>query len=188
MVLRVLQITALLLFSTTAIAQGIRAQLGDESARFMYVTEAWGQQYGRLELEGGLMFTEKDDYLVNLGLQVRNENVDAPLVIAVGGRAYYISIDVPAKDVFAIALGGDILFLPEALNGIGFGAYFWGAPTVVSFADSEGLIEYGVTLNYQITPQANIFVGYQKIEVEIENVSPDVEIDKGAFFGINLQF
>ena len=43
-----------LIVSTNAVAQGIRAVLGDDSVRFIYITEAWGQEIGSLDVEAGV--------------------------------------------------------------------------------------------------------------------------------------
>jgi len=40
--------------------QGIRAVLGEDSLRFSYVTEAWGQEIGSLDVEVGVLATNTD--------------------------------------------------------------------------------------------------------------------------------
>ena len=58
---------------------------------------------------------------------------------------------------------------------------------MVAFADAEGLTEFGVYANFQVTPQARMAIGYKEISVDIENQG-DYEIDKGAYFGLNISF
>lgn len=182
---RVIVLAAALLMSNAASSEELDIQLGSDTARFMYLTEAFGQDFGRLELEAGLLYTEDEGSLVNVGLLVRGESVSVPMIISVGARAYIAKFD--SNDVVAIAIGGDLLFSPETWGGLGAGVYYYTAPGVVSFADSEGLTEYGIYVNFQITPQAKLAVGYQNIEVSVEN-GGDITIDDGAYFALNLSF
>lgn len=179
----ILLVTALL--SSAAFAEEINIQLSDETARFMYLTEAFGQDFGRLELEAGFLYNQDGDSLVNAGLLVRGESVSVPLIVSIGARAYYA--DLSAYTVAALAIGGDLLLSPESWGGLGAGLFYYSAPGVVSFADADGLTEYGVYVNFQITPQARIALGYQRIDASIVNAAT-VIVDKGAYFGLNLSF
>lgn len=183
--LRIIIMSIALLMSNAASAEDINIQLGSDSARFMYITEAFGQNFGRLELEAGFLYHENGDGLANVGILVRGESVSVPMIVSIGARAYYA--DLSPYTVGAIAIGGDLLLVPDSWGGLGLGAYFYAAPGVVAFADAEDLREYGVYLNYQITPQARIAIGYQQIDVSITN-GPDVTFDKGAYFGLNINF
>lgn len=174
-----------LLMSNTASSEEINIQLGSDTARFMYITEAFGQDFGRLELEAGFLYHQNGDSLLNLGLLVRGESVSVPMIVSVGARAYYA--ELASYQIAAIAIGGDFLLVPEAWSGLGMGFFYYTAPGVVAFSDAEDLTEYGAYLNYQITPQANIAVGYQRIKVSINNAA-DATFDKGAYFALNLSF
>lgn len=182
---RIILLAITLLMSSSVYSEEFTIQLGSESARFMYITEAFGQDFGRLEMEAGFLYNENNNKLVNVGLLVRGESVSVPLIVSIGARAYYA--DLSPYTAGAIAIGGDLLLGPESWGGLGLGAYFYTAPGVVAFADAEDLTEYGAYLNYQITPQANIAFGYQRIDVSITNL-PDVTFDKGAYFALNLSF
>ena len=175
--------------SNAASAAEINVQLGSDTARFMYLTEAFGQDFGRLELEAGFLYHENNDTLFNVGLLVRGESVSVPLIVSIGGRVYYsnISTNTGTYNVAAIAIGGDLLLTPESWGGFGIGGFFYTAPGVVSFADAEGLTEYGVYANFQITPQARMAIGYKEITAEIDS-QPDYEFDKAAYFGLNISF
>ena len=182
---RIILLLSALLMSGTASSEEINIQLSDDTARFMYLTEAFGQDFGRLELEAGFLYNENDDTLVNLGLLVRGESVSVPLIVAIGARAYYA--DLANYNVSAVAIGGDLLFSPETWGGFGLGLFYYAAPSVVSFGDADGLTEYGAYVNFQITPQARVAMGYQRIDAEIVNAAT-VIIDKGSYFGINISF
>ena len=182
---RVIVLATALLMSNAASSEELNIQLGSDTARFMYLTEAFGQDFGRLELEAGFLYSENEGTLANVGLLVRGESVSVPLIISVGARGYFAQLD--SNDVAAIAIGGDLLFSPESWGGLGGGVYYYTAPGVVSFADSEGLTEYGIYANFQITPQAKLAVGFQNINVSVKN-GADIVIDDGAYFSLNLSF
>ena len=185
MYLRVIVLAAALLMSNAASSEELNIQVGSDTARFMYLTEAFGQDFGRLELEAGLLYNEKDGSLVNVGLLVRGESVSFPMIISVGARGYFAKLN--SNTVAAVAIGGDLLFSPESWGGLGGGVYYYTAPGVLSFSDSEGLTEYGIYANFQITPQAKLAVGYQKIDFSVNN-GADITFDSGAYFAINLSF
>lgn len=182
---RILLLVAALFMGNAANAQDVNIQLASDTARFTYITEAFGQNFGRLELETGFLYHEDGDKMLNIGLLVRGESVSVPLIVSMGARAYYA--DLGPSTAAALAIGGDLLLSPESWGGLGFGAFYFIAPDVVSFSDATDFREYGAYVNFQITPQASIAGGYKKIETTIVNVG-DVEIDDGAYFSLNLNF
>ena len=175
----------LILFSSIANAQSINAQLSGDSARFDYSSDVLGEALGRLELNAGILYNENDDYAVSAGLQVRGENLDAPLLVSLGARAYYGEVRIYTATV--IALGGDVVFAPISIPGFEIGAHFYIAPEPVAFSDSIGLLDYGIRVGYQVIPLSTVYLGYQKFEIEIQNVG-DVLLDDGIVFGLNIQF
>lgn len=191
MLKRVFHISLLALVSNTASAEAIKAYLGSEVARFSYATEAFGQQFGRLETEFGFLYTDRDepvrddDFLAHLGLQVRGESLDFPLIVSIGGRLYYG--EASRYDISGLAIGGDMLLLPESWGGFGLGAFFYHAPSVVAFQDAEKFTEWGVFASFQVTPQASIKAGIQNIEVDIDG-GGTAEIDDSGFFGVEIRF
>ena len=190
--LRLVQGLLFYVVSVTASAEGIVAILGGDSARFFYSTQMWGQQSGPVELETGVLFNEDDNYLVNLGMMLRNDNLDSPLIVSLGGRGYFASVNDPVTTkkhkAVALALGVDVLFVPDNMGGLGMGFHYFYAPDILAGGDSEGLTELGLKLDYQLTPQANLFVGYQTIWVDIKDKNDDIDIDKGFFLGFGLRY
>lgn len=185
MYLRFILLVIAFSLSSTAFSEDLEIQLGNKSARFMYITEAFGQEFGRLEMEAGVLYNENSDYLANLGLLVRGESVSVPMIVSLGARAYVAKLDI--YNVAAIAIGGDLLFNPESWGGAGLGVYYYTAPGVVAFRDAKDLTEYGIYFNYQVTQQASVALGYRVIDVEIIDVGK-VEMDKGGYFGLNINF
>lgn len=179
--LRIVLLVTTLFMNSAASAEEINIQLGNDSARFMYLTEVFSGS----EMEMGFLYNNNNDFLINVGLLVRGESVSMPLIVSVGARAYFA--DLGPYTVSAMAIGGDLLLSPESWGGLGIGAYYYIAPDIVSFADADGLTEYSAYLSFQITPQARVMAGYQKIDVSIENVA-DITLDEGAYIALNLSF
>jgi len=68
---RIILLATALLMNSVASAEEINIQFGSDTARFMYLTEAFGQDFGRLELEAGYLYNQNGNSLVNLGLLIR---------------------------------------------------------------------------------------------------------------------
>ncbi|MEJ2360893.1 MAG: YfaZ family outer membrane protein [Gammaproteobacteria bacterium] len=189
-----LLIAAMLLFCVhSAFADMLNVQLSNHTGRFVYSTESFGGQYGPIDMEGGLFFNQDNDKILHFGLMVRNDTMDAPLVISVGARAYYGDVGHKAGQIrtkfAAIAVGGELLVIPDNLGGFGFGAFYYLAPSVVTYMDANRFNEYGVRLNYEVTRQADISLGYRKISVDLNNNNVGKQtVDSSVYFGIGLRF
>ena len=145
----------------------------------------------KVDLETSLFFDQDNDKMADVGLMVRNDTLDNPLIISVGTRAYYGDVgngDGQTHATFAaIAVGGELLFIPGNLGGLGLGVYYFVAPNVVTFMDADNFSEYGIRLNYAITKQADVSLGYQKMKVNLTD-GTTLDIDSSIFFGIGLRF
>lgn len=170
--------------SGPVLAQSLEVGLSDDTARVRYSTSMWGQQYGRLELDTGLLYTA-DHYLIgHAGLLVYNDSWDSPLELGVGGRVYFADAD----DTYGgLALGGRFRFGPQSWRGLGIGGHFFYAPEIVSFGDAENLTDFGLRVDYELMPQARLFVAYQKLEAEHE-LGGDVEIEDSTTFGVEIRW
>ena len=189
--LKYLIATILLLFAHSAFADMFNIQLSNDSGRFTYATEVFGGQYGPVDLETSLYFNQDNDKMADVGLMVRNDTLDNPLVISIGSRVYYGDVgngEGQTHATFAaIAIGGELLFIPGNLGGLGLGVYYFIAPSVVTFMDADNFSEYGIRMTYGITKQADVAVGYQKIKTNL-NDGTTLDIDSSVFFGITLRF
>ena len=61
------------------------------------------------------------------------------------------------------------------------------APEVVSLADFEGVREYRIALELEVTPSARAYVGYRKLEFELDN-NIDIVTDDKAHAGVRFSF
>lgn len=181
----------LALYSPVAMAGSFSIQFSDETGRLSYATEMVTTQSGPVDLEFGALFNEDDDYMATVGVLIRNDTLNAPVVFTLGTRYYYADIgNAPGQNdttASALTIGGELLFIPEALGGFGIGVYYFGAPSVVAFGDTDSFKEYGAFIDYLITPNSSVFVGHQTIEADMEN-GAEYEIDDSAYVGFSIRF
>ncbi len=104
-----------------------------------------------------------------------------------GARLYYGNAADSSVGGFGIGAGMEMM--PESWNGFGFSLYGYFVPSVVSFADADGLTELGATANFQVTEQAMVQLGYQRIAVDVAaNNIGNHTIDDGFYLGLNILF
>ena len=186
MLKRLTVFVALSMAVLSARADYLDAQVWSDYFRIMYGNDSIGQNAGRLELGVGYLYSKQNttsDYLLNFDVGVRGESLDAPVIVAVGGRVYYGK----ANDRTVGGLGIGALYFPQNWNGFGFGGHLYWVPEILSFSDSEGMLEYGVSANYQINSQAQVKLGWQSIDVDLENRG-NYNISDGPYLGINITF
>ncbi len=175
----------LILLPAPARAQTLDIAVSSDAARLQYGSDVLGGSLGRLEGTGGLLYNGDDDFLFNLGLQVRGENLDAPVLAALGLRLYVG--DAGNDSVTGLALGGELTFSPDAAPGLELGAYLYFAPDPLAFSDISGLIDWGVRVGYQIIPLSTLYVGYQRVAVDLER-GGEYELDDSVVVGLRLAF
>ncbi|MDH5785640.1 MAG: YfaZ family protein [Chromatiales bacterium] len=166
--MRFISVVALLcaVGSTSVLADSIDINLHDKAIRGTYVTNISGTQ--GLSAEMGILHVEptknNSESLLHLGLLVTGENwsKSGTLDIAMGARVVYASPD--PLELMAIAFGGRVRFSPVPRLGIGGHIYY--APDITSYLDSEEYREAGVRLDYQVLPQAFLYVGYRDVEAD----------------------
>ena len=193
----VLAILAFFLYTGIAHAeaesQALDIRLGNNSARFIYATEVFGGSFGATNLDLGLFFNEHDDYLLHVGMFIASESLENPFTISLGFRGYYADAgnnpdpSIPQTDVAALAIGGDLVFTPKNFGGFGFAVNYYLAPSVLSFMDADRFVEYGARMEFSITEQTKLLLGYRNIEVDRTD-GVNVEIDSSFIFGIGLRF
>ena len=172
-------------------SQALDVRLGDNSARFMYSSEVLGGSFGPASLEFGVFFNEHNDTLLHAGMFIASESLENPFSISLGLRGYYADAgngpNQVQTDVGALAIGGELVFVPKNFGGFGFAATYYIAPSVLAFMDADRLVEYGARLEFSITEQTKLILGYRNIEADREDGS-NIEIDSGFIFGIGLRF
>ncbi len=182
--MRALAAIVLAVSAGTATADSFDLNLHDDALRLTYSTGMNGMR--GLSVDGGILYQEDTANLYHVGLSVSGENWSKAGVfdISIGGRAIYSSPE-HVGDAAAVGLGGRVRFSPA--HRVGIGGHLYYAPNILSFADSERYVEMGVRLDYQLLPQAFVYVGWRSVEIRFENHG-DVELDESGHVGMKLLF
>lgn len=126
-------------------------------------------ELGRTLLQARALYNDREETtLGSLGLEFAGEPGNLPgLEVGVEATGYTGRAD-RGLDSTNLALGVRAAYAPPALGGIGVAGRVAFAPEVLSFADSEGLLETSGGISYAITPKARVLVEYQNIRSEFE--------------------
>ena len=172
---------------TPLMADSIDVNLHDEAIRATYTMQL--QNTRGLSGEAGVLYVEdrrdNSETLAHVGLLVTGENwsKSGTFDIALGGRLVYAS---PADlDLLALAFGGRLRFSP--LPRLGVGGHFYYAPGITSMMDSEEYREVGLRLDYQVLPQAFVYLGHRSVNVDFGGPS-EWELDDEVHVGFKMTF
>lgn len=187
MFLRRFLLISLLAASNSALADTIDINLRDSSAQLQYSVSMGRDTLGKSELHGGVLFSDKDNFLVDFGLLVQDEvNSEAPIVSAgfgikaLGGRAQ-------ASDVAAIAVGALVGVKPFSDPRLNLVGEVYMSPKILSYSEAIRYIDTSARIEFEIIPQAVAYVGYRSTRFELLNKSL-AKIDDGPHVGLRMMF
>lgn len=193
MLRKALIIITLLFPVTNASAGALDFRVGGDVAELTFLTQTASFGYGGADIGFGGLINEFNDVIANASILVSGSSAGdvKGLHFGVGAKAYAGMLDGPNNslniDGGAIAIGGRIRYLfpgsaPLAVLGE---AYY--APEVTNIADFDGLIEFRIALELEVTPSARAYIGYRKLEVTF-NDNVDYEVDDEAHVGVRFEF
>jgi hypothetical protein len=92
------------------------------------------------------------------------------------------------QDVSGIAVGGAGTWTPPSWKGAFVGARAFFAPSVMSFGDTDRILEWAIIGGYAITTKIRVFVEYTELTVDLED-GGDVDVrDDDVTGGIGVRF
>jgi len=178
----------LLLLSPVILAQALDINLSDDTAQFRYITPVGFQNsFGGTELDLGFLYTTTEDVMGIVGFQAIDEAGSASPGLRVGVGVKGFAGQVNENDVYAVTLGAQARFAPPMFSRFGIFGDVHFAPDVVTFGDTERLLYINTRLEYQVLPQATVYLGYRKIRANISS-GGHVSIDNGGHAGIQFSF
>ena len=176
---------------SNASAAGIDFRLGSKTAELLYLTEAATFGYGGADIGFGLFFNEADDLFVSGSVLVSGSSAGdvRALHFGVGAKAYLGSIDVQPENLEggALAIGGQARYVFPASTPLAILGEVFIAPSVTSASDFDGITEYRLALELEVTPSARAYVGYRQLKVEIES-GAKLKLDDRAHIGVRFSF
>ena len=190
---------AALLPASNVLSAGLDLKLSSETAEVTFLTQNATFGYGGADIGIGLFINENDDFLVNGSIVVSGSGTGdvRALHFGVGGKAYAGRLDfsstVPGASSQdnpsggAIAVGGHLRYVFPSSTPIAILAEGFWAPSVTSFSDFDGLIEYRFALELEVTPSARAYIGYRVLEVELDT-GFKYKLDDNAHIGVRFAF
>ena len=186
-------ITLLLIPFKSVFAGAVDFRVGTEMAELSFLTQTSSFGYGGADIGFGALINEDNDFVANASILVSGSSSGdvKALHFGVGAKAYAGFLDGPTGDLNidggAIAIGGGLRYVFSSSMPIAILGEAFFAPQVISIAEFDGLLEYRIALELEITPSARAYIGYRKLEVTFdENV--DYDVDDAAHIGVRFEF
>ena len=139
----------------------------------------------------GMLFGDAGAEGLNAGIGLKLAYVDPEV------RDFLVCITTPCPEIkydggAGLALGGKVTYVPAQYNRVNARAYLWFAPDVLTFADMTKYQEIGADVGFNITRNADVFVGYRNVKGEFKGNeffgAATATIDTGMHFGIRGKF
>lgn len=193
MLRKVLFISMLLMPAKAVLAGAVDFRLGGNMAELSYLSQVSSFGYGGADIGFGALVNEDDDLVGSGYVLVSGSNTGdvRGLHFGVGAKGYAGTLDGPHgnlnADGGAIAIGGRLRYvfsssMPMAVLGEAFYA-----PDITSISDFDGLQEYRLAAELEVTPSARAYIGYRKLEVSLDN-NFDYKVDDDWHIGVRFEF
>ncbi|MEX0431619.1 YfaZ family outer membrane protein [Spiribacter insolitus] len=152
----------------------------------------YSKALARDDLEAGaaLMHHDSGGNIVEADLHLvdRPEPGRNTLVLGIGGKIPYINDDHRSADGAALAIGGKLRWTLPDYNRAGVAGAAYYAPSATSVHDIDGYREYSVRGEFRILEDADIYLGYRRIELSYDGSGGDRNFDDGVYAGFNVDF
>jgi hypothetical protein len=183
---------SLLIASTTVMADSIDITLRDTSAQFQYRTSMGRDALGKTEFHVGALYVNKHNMMSDFGLLVKDELGGNAPGFSVGVGLKGLAAQVTGKNlvennVSALALGGLVRYSPPEAHRLGIVGQVYFSPNIVTFGNADRYVESGVRIEFEVIPQAVVYLGYRRIGFGIK-AQPYAILDEGANLGVRISF
>jgi hypothetical protein len=172
-------------------ASAIDFRLGSRTAEFGFLTESSTFGYGGADMGIGVFIDENDNFMVNGSILVSGSSDGdvRALQLGVGIKVYAGVLDTPNDDSGAgLGLGGQLRYVFPSNTPVAILFEGWVVPEVVSMSDFDGILEYRIAIELEVTPSARGYVGFRHLEVEVDGFANDLELDDRAHVGVKFSF
>jgi hypothetical protein len=175
--------------STGVAAQTLDVSLCDNSALFDYsASTASHRGLGNTAADVGIYFTNTDDIMARLGLQVVDGTGTGSPGLEAGVGAKFFALRADAKeDIFALTLGGQLTYSPKSASRVVLLGQAYFAPDIVTFGDGKQFIFATARIGYLVMQQAEVYFGYRLVQTTLS--SRDIlGIESGPNIGLQVTF
>lgn len=190
MLKKLVGILCLTLFSVQSYATGVDLKLADKAAEVLLLTESSTFGYGGADVGMGFFFNEADDLMFSALMMVSGNSAsnERALQFGVGLKALLIRLDAANEEAGAVGLSAQVRYVIPSENPVAFLIEVVFAPKITTFAEAEKYAEYGFAVELEVTPSARAYLGYRKIEVDLDTINTTIELDDAVHLGVRLEF
>jgi len=177
-------------YSSASNANGIDLRLSSDAAELTFLSESSTFGYGGADIGFGVFFDDNDNLILNGNIIVSGSGLgNLPgLNFGVGIKAYAGTIDIiPSQTGGAVAIGVTGRYVIPGVVPMAVMVEAYVAPSVSSLADFDGVSEFRVGLEVEVTPSARAYVGYRDFEVDT-NIKSGLKVDDAIHFGVRFSY
>ncbi len=189
MVLRGILAVFLLASSALVSADAIDINLRDTAAQLQYKAAMGGSNLGKSEFHAGFVYSQPNNAMADIGVLVKDDiGGNAPGVSAgVGIKMLAARVTPTRLSASALAIGGMVRFSPPAERRLGLVGELYVSPSIITFGQAERYLETTVRAEYEMIPQAQVYVAYRKMDFSLKNLGNQT-FDQGFNVGVKLSF
>lgn len=178
---------SLLIVSATALADAVDVNLRNNSAQLQYIASMGRDTLGKAEMHLGVLYADRWNALGELGIAVKDDVSKSVPGLSVGVGIKGVTARAKNNNAAALAIGGLVRYAPFPDRRFGVIGQIYHSPSIVTYGKADRYTETGVRLEYEIIPQAAIYLGYRKVNFGIK-LNPDATLDEGAMVGVRISF
>ncbi|MFA5515505.1 MAG: hypothetical protein WDA20_04385 [Desulfuromonadales bacterium] len=176
------------LLTLQAEADTLGLSLNDDSVQLDYRHLLVEDDFGRSVAHGRFLYNDDEDTrLGSVGFDFVGEPGNLPgLEVGIGVQVYGGVTDA-SQDILALGIGGRSEYFPPTLGGFGAMAKIIYAPRILSFLDTERMLEAGFGVAYSMTPRVRLTLEYQEVRAKFDDHGTWL-IDDGVRAGFQARF
>jgi predicted porin len=183
----------LLISSPLALADAMDISLNNNAAAFKFSTAAGALVQGNSDLNFGLLYNDSMNTLVEGGLMVKGDEGDVPgLSLSVGSKVLVGMIKNfspgTTQNVSAIVIGGELGYGFPAVKQLSVALHYFAGPKITTFGDANRAGQWGMNLDYEVSPGTKVYVEYREVNFGIVNGGQTARLDSGTYMGVKLTF
>jgi hypothetical protein len=182
----ILAALGLALFCAQVSAEQLDLSFNSDAVRLQYVHEF---KSNNLNLDTGWLYNSDSGSVIHVGLNLAGfaSSGSNPITAGVGARIVYTNGEKSNQDGFMAPVGGFLRWSPSGLDRLSVSGDIYYAPKILSLGDAEKYEEYAIRVGYNITREADIYIGARYINGEYKQ-APRALYDNGMHVGISLRF
>jgi len=133
-----------------------------------------------------LFANDDDDVALSVGVLRTSPPKGDGVRLGVGLEAYAFSLDGPDDEVYGIALSGMASYMLPTYYPVTVSAEVAYAPDVTTFDGADGIFDFSLQAELEISESAHAFVGYRKLELDLPG-GVDYEPQDSFYVGVGLR-